>query len=584
MDDNNKTYYEILGVDKNASNDSIEEARDRIKSENPYSSSLYNQIDKAYDTLTNPELRKKYDESLNNNIGGIDADIKIYVPKIELENLNNNLRKSKEKYAQSLEEIKQFYNKESFDEKDKEWNKLLENTLYYYSQIITISKQLGVKVDVIKCTDFFKKIRMEKENKEAQSLVNVNTNLNDKEKQFELLTGKYQKAISKIILINKNNLNSEEKDYSEWKPSLQTAYRAYDELIDFCKKNGINKILKTVDELLDELNISKEIPNTQNQIEKTIVGEKETNKVPHTWISTHSIYDELVDYGTNINFKMPQTILTNETQSKPIDLTKNKNSEPNTLVDPSIYEDFKYIQKNKLTDSNYETLKEIDEFNKKVSKIKFTAIGAGLGFMLLISPIGGFGPIISTLGALGVGKLFNSWINKRQSKRKFALTKESYTGKITEINTIESQIIRSSNELLKKEIEDLAKNPNDNYRLELAKLKYLNELDILDQIIDVRKNSKSKKGGFTSDSLKLAALKQEYKNASKNYNIIKKKIERKELENNEYAQNLNLNSIRYKNLTIGNALLKRDIKKFKMQEEALNRRIENNEEESTKTR
>lgn len=636
MDYSNKNYYEILGVDKNADIDNIKKAMNRLKFENSdYNSTLYSIIDKAYETLSNPSLREEYNKSLEQNIAENDYDMKIYEPihsnndiyekiskietleKLKAEykksidkiselydseidevmingrgkygsnlptkiknytdelgiafNLNNQIEKlckelsikseirniddiiqtfhqreltrlrfdslkiAEENYEQSLEAIKQFYNKEDFNERDKEWDKLLLNAFNYYSQINTISKKLGVKVDVVNGDEFLRNLKSLKENKKTKLPQNVIQNphvtRNYVQDQLKKLVDNYEQTINKIITINNKNLNSEEKDYSEWKPSLQTAYRAYDELVNFCEKNNINKDFETVDEKLAKYNISKEIPENQ--------------------------------------------------KSKSIDLGKHKN---NVTINPNIYENAKYVQNNKLNSNKYEVLQEMYEFNKKVSRVKLTTIGAGLGFVLLISPIGGFGILGSTIGAVAFGKLFNSIVKKKQEKKQFVLTKESYTGKITEINTIESQIIHNSNELLKKEIEDLAKHPNSDFRLQVAKQKYLNQVDILEQIINVRQNAKSKKGGFTSDSLKIAALKQEYRQAKHNLSIQNKKIKRKELENNPYSENLNLNSIRYKNLTIGNMLLKRDIKKMKLklQKEAFNKFI--NEEESTKTR
>lgn len=578
-----RTYYDILGIDKNASRENILKAKNRLKfGEDRVNFDMFKKIDEAFDVLYDPESRRKYDESLEKNNDELKDDTKISEPSFITSNTgqqdnnetsyNEELEKLKQDYENAFQEITDF--KYEYDERDqianhKELFALQEKARAIYCDIIILCEKMNIEIPVEEVGDRLSKITVNEYERELSNGINPSFNVEgtqntatqreaklpvnvipfpnftiqkevdqskseiEKQKQFEILKDNYQKAIDKIIALNNKNLNSQEKDYSDWKPSLHTAYRAYDELVDFCEKNNINKDFESVDEILDKCNISK-IPTPQ--------------------------------------------------KNKPVDLTKNKNSEPNISVDPSIYENAKYIQTNKLSDSNYETLKEIYEFNKKNSKIKFTAIGAGLGFILLISPIGGFGPIVSTLGAIGIGKLFNSWIKKKQSKQKFTLTKESYTGKITEINTTESQIIHSSNQLLKEEIEDLAKHPSNDFKLQLLKLKYINQLNILNQIISVRKNSKSKKGGLTYDSLNIAALEQEKNKAKSDLKRINQLITRDRLIDEIGAENVDLSSLKYKNLTIGNMLLKEEIKKRNL--ELQNQQYEeiDEQEEHSKTR
>jgi len=63
----NKTYYDILGVEQNASIESIEKAKNRLKfgdSDTRAPFSMWSKIDEAYVVLSNPTKRKEYDENL----------------------------------------------------------------------------------------------------------------------------------------------------------------------------------------------------------------------------------------------------------------------------------------------------------------------------------------------------------------------------------------------------------------------------------------------------------------------------------------------------------------------------------------
>ena len=64
-------YYEILGVNKNASFDQIKRAYYTLSKKyhpdiNPKTANLFRNINEAYQTLSNPEKRKEYDFALAN--------------------------------------------------------------------------------------------------------------------------------------------------------------------------------------------------------------------------------------------------------------------------------------------------------------------------------------------------------------------------------------------------------------------------------------------------------------------------------------------------------------------------------------
>ena len=63
----NQSYYDILGVTEDASLESIEKAKNRLKfgdAEDRAPFNMWDKIDEAYKVLTNPEKRAEYDKKL----------------------------------------------------------------------------------------------------------------------------------------------------------------------------------------------------------------------------------------------------------------------------------------------------------------------------------------------------------------------------------------------------------------------------------------------------------------------------------------------------------------------------------------
>ena len=74
-----KDYYGILGVDKNASVDEIKKSYRKLSKQyhpdvNPEGAERFKEIAEAYDTLSNPDKKQKYDNPVSNMFGG-DASI-----------------------------------------------------------------------------------------------------------------------------------------------------------------------------------------------------------------------------------------------------------------------------------------------------------------------------------------------------------------------------------------------------------------------------------------------------------------------------------------------------------------------------
>lgn len=100
----NKNYYDILQVNKNASPEVIEKVYKILAkkyhpdlqpdSNKQASEIIFKEINEAYETLSNPEKRKQYDESLNQLTVSIEEFNKIYnenqILKQQLYELNIN--------------------------------------------------------------------------------------------------------------------------------------------------------------------------------------------------------------------------------------------------------------------------------------------------------------------------------------------------------------------------------------------------------------------------------------------------------------------------------------------------------------
>ena len=141
-----------------------------------------------------------------------------------------------------------------------------------------------------------------------------------------------------------------------------------------------------------------------------------------------------------------------------------------------------------------------------------------------------FGPI-GTIAAIAILK----------KKGKLKLQKLASKGKIKEIKTAESELIAHENEKLEKNIDQLLNSPlKDNqsrYKLELAKLRYERQVDLLSQRIKFKKLEKSKLGGKAYNRLYVLALEKKFAVAIKSLEVRKKIAEAKLNALNSYEPN-----------------------------------------------
>ena len=138
-----QNYYEILEVNKNASPEIIEKAYKTLvkkyhpdlqqdENKNKYEEKI-KKINEAYDILSNPEKRKKYDLNLKNTEISINDYNSLYQENINLKN-NLNILKEKLNY---LNNIQNNYEKNNLNYNNLENNKNNINQEYsdnYYTE------------------------------------------------------------------------------------------------------------------------------------------------------------------------------------------------------------------------------------------------------------------------------------------------------------------------------------------------------------------------------------------------------------------------------------------------------------------
>lgn len=161
-----QNYYEILEVNKNASPEIIEKAYKTLvkkyhpdlqqdENKNKYEEKI-KKINEAYDILSNPEKRKKYDLNLKNTEISINDYNSLYQENINLKN-NLNILKEKLNY---LNNIQNNYEKNNLNYNNLENNKNNINQEYsdnYYTENFnnSNSENNNINYNDINYTNYF---------------------------------------------------------------------------------------------------------------------------------------------------------------------------------------------------------------------------------------------------------------------------------------------------------------------------------------------------------------------------------------------------------------------------------------------
>ena len=98
---------------------------------------------------------------------------------------------------------------------------------------------------------------------------------------------------------------------------------------------------------------------------------------------------------------------------------------------------------------------------------------------------------------------------------KMKLNKEKKAAKITKAGTDETRLIEEYNRKLEDAILELLSKPNKNYELEIAKLKYSNQIELLERRIQFKENQTVKRIELFKYNLELMTLRRELQRARK---------------------------------------------------------------------
>ena len=182
----------------------------------------------------------------------------------------------------------------------------------------------------------------------------------------------------------------------------------------------------------------------------------------------------------------------------------------------------------------------------------------------------------SLLGPIGVVTAI-VWLKKH---KKVKLQKDKKTKKITKISTEELGIIEQYNKTLDQEINKLLGEPHNNYKLEINRLKYENQIKLMEGLLKHKLSKEVKKSQMLKHKLDLVGTKIQLETAKKNLEKIEKDI--LEYEQNQKTANISKKLVEIsQKLSDGNVIRKsienRDLT-------ILNEKIiENNEEINSKS-
>ena len=182
----------------------------------------------------------------------------------------------------------------------------------------------------------------------------------------------------------------------------------------------------------------------------------------------------------------------------------------------------------------------------------------------------------SLLGPIGVVTAI-VWLKKH---KKVKLQKDKKTKKITKISTKELGMIEQYNQTLDQQINKLLGEPHNNYKLEINRLKYENQIKLMEELLKHKLSKEVKKSQMLKHKLDLVGTKIQLETAKKNLEKIEKDI--LEYEQNQKTANISKKLVEIsQKLSDGNVIRKsienRDLT-------ILNEKIiENNEEINSKS-
>ena len=146
-------------------------------------------------------------------------------------------------------------------------------------------------------------------------------------------------------------------------------------------------------------------------------------------------------------------------------------------------------------------VKKVIDKKQLLKNVALIGIPFAIGVVTPLTSIGILGSIVATVVLAKKGKL--------------KLQKVPKGGKITKVQTEESKIIEQYNEVLEARIRGILNKPllhnQDSYELQIAQLRYQNQMQMLEKRIEFKLNESKPKGGKAFNKLQILALQHQHR-------------------------------------------------------------------------
>lgn len=359
---------------------------------------------------------------------------------------------------------------------------------------------------------------------------------NDIDEAYKVLSSselrrEYDKFLESQSLENVSPVVTEEvetREPADFQMELPTEAEVPDEVLE-------NEELKS-EEILDNEKVY-----TQQDIEEPIKKEPTEDIYSDLEHTNNSIPDNLIDENLEIDFDKDTTIEKNNEELKPEGLSDTQQDlEEPVKVEPmeEIYSNSDHsnssIFNNSTNDnSNYAidesiAFKEVEKKQHKGLKISNNVKSNAIGFAAGAAVAGTVALVGGTLVPVVLGGVAGTILVSKLCKKitKFKLHKDKKVKKIKDVKLTSAEVseIEKYNDNLEKEINHLLSEPNNNYKLEINRIKYENQVKLLRAMLEVKQNKEIKKSQLFAHKIDLIYTKNQLETAIKKLESINEKV------------------------------------------------------------
>ena len=272
-------------------------------------------------------------------------------------------------------------------------------------------------------------------------------------------------------------------------------------------------------------------PVKRREYDKKLDEEKNIYSNSNHDISSHSDYDDTPKFEEVKIEKLPEDLVEELEDKREEKVESGVDNIDNNEVDQNEY-DLNFVSEFK---------PEEKEIKSKIGlakplKVALSVAGTLVPFAaitMLAAPTG----IASMIGAgvVGLAASIASGVTIRKLQ-KIRLQKNDKPKKITKISTPETMEFENYRQALDKDINRLLSEPHNNYKLEISRVKYENQIDLLEKILEIKLNKKIKKSETLKHKLDVIATKMQLETAKQNLTKVNQKI-------NEYEKEQGLSKV-----------------------------------------